>query len=570
MDNAALLNVRHRAIIPALVVVALCLHNPWGFAALPDAGIVLIVALSLVVLIPVWRSEIVRWSVVEGLMLVAVAGGVLSAFISDAAAIALLGGFTRSSGVLAIVVWLVALAAGMHVGHADRDVQRVWIMRAATVFSMLVLVGRFGVPLVPFPGGPRATGPLGSSAFSAAVLCVIVPFGAPDVAHSNRMRRAEAIAAMSVCVSALLATGSRAAILGSFVALLVATIMLGHQRSTGGGSNVRQLGFSIAAIGVVAVVSAMSFGFVDRLSSIGEANGTASGRTVLWRAGLRAISDHVLFGVGFDQQESAMGVALPANFEARFGDAVIVDRAHNWFIDMWLGGGALTTIALGLAMIMAFRRLRRDALGVVTMAGAAGYLVQAQFNFSLPAVEAMLWFLLGVSLMPDAERAPRSKRMLVPVIAVGCLLTAPFTMNLIADTQLERGRRSESVGDLEGALSAFRSASGIATWQPVLAEVIVRFSMRHGLDSAAIEAADDAVSRSGGQFRWRELRAEALVGSGNVTDALTIYEGLTLERPYDASVWRGFAMALSGSGFDDRAQEALDRSVSLLGVRAEE
>ena len=89
------MTVRHRAIIPALVVVALCLHNPWGFSALPDAGIVLIMALSLVVLIPVWRSETLRWSMVEGLMLVAIAGGVLSAFVSDASAIALLGRFTK-------------------------------------------------------------------------------------------------------------------------------------------------------------------------------------------------------------------------------------------------------------------------------------------------------------------------------------------------------------------------------------------------------------------------------------------------------------------------------------------
>jgi hypothetical protein len=564
VDTGARVTVRHRAIIPALVVVALCLHNPWGFVALPDMGIALVAGLSFVVLVPVWRSGSLLWSRVVGLMLMAILGAVLSALTSDAAMIGILGGFTRSSGALSMVVWLVALVAGMHLGPADRDAQRVWIMRSAAMFSLLVLLGRLGAPVVPIPGGSRATGPLGSSAFSAAVICAVITFGVPDFAHSKSSRRTESVIATSLCVAALFATGSRAALLGCFVAVSIALFTLHRTSAKVDGVNVRRIGLSIVAIGLVAVVSAAAFGLFDRLSSIGDTNGTAAGRTVLWRAGLRAISDHVLFGVGFDQQESAMGVALPANFEARFGDAVIVDRAHNWFIDMWLGGGALTTVALGLAMIMAFRRLRRDALGVVTMAGAAGYLVQAQFNFSLPAVEAMLWILVGVSLVPDASGERRSNRMMVPVIASGCLLIVPFVTNLIADVHLERGRRSEASGDSDEALSAFRSASGVAAWQPLLEEVIVRFSMRHGLDSVAMEAADEAIARSGGQFRWKELRAEALVDSGRFTDALASYEALTSERPNDSSTWRGLAMALSGLGFDERANDAMDRSVSLM------
>jgi predicted Zn-dependent protease len=154
--------------------------------------------------------------------------------------------------------------------------------------------------------------------------------------------------------------------------------------------------------------------------------------------------------------------------------------------------------------------------------------------------------------------------MMVPVIASGCLLIVPFVTNLIADVHLERGRRSEASGDSDEALSAFRSASGVAAWQPLLEEVIVRFSMRHGLDSVAMEAADEAIARSGGQFRWKELRAEALVDSGRFTDALASYEALTSERPNDSSTWRGLAMALSGLGFDERANDAMDRSVSLM------
>jgi Flp pilus assembly protein TadD len=55
-----------------------------------------------------------------------------------------------------------------------------------------------------------------------------------------------------------------------------------------------------------------------------------------------------------------------------------------------------------------------------------------------------------------------------------------------------------------------------------------------------------------------------LVDSGRFTDALASYEALTRERPNDSSTWRGLAMALSGLGFDERANDAMDRSVSLM------
>jgi O-antigen ligase len=357
-------------------------------------------------------------------MLIAIAGGLVSAMASPAPMVAILGGMTRSIGVVTFLVWLIAFSAGLHQRTARLDVARHWIVRSVIAFSVVVLVGRLGLPVVPFPGGSRATGPLGSASFTAATLCLIFPFALVDVAHESQSRRIESVGASVIAILALLATGSRAAIAGVLISIVVLVIL------RRGDAKVRRSSpMTLGLLALTGVAGSLFLGVFDRIGAIGESNGTAAGRLVLWEAGLRAVSKVPWLGSGLDQQEHVLGDFLPIDFESRFGDSVIVDRAHNWFIDLWLGGGIFVMLAFVVALFLTWRRARRDPFAIAAISGTAGYLAQAQFNFSLPAVEALMWLLLGASVTADHTFIIRGRRAVAPILIVGVLVALPFLAN---------------------------------------------------------------------------------------------------------------------------------------------
>ena len=535
---------------PMLGVLALCLFNPWGMVALPDVGLALIALLAGAVLVAAVRRGAIFVDQTMALLGIAVLAGSISALFSDAPLLGLFGGWTRSSGTLTIVVWLVALTAGLQLvgGEALRDRQLILIGRASAVFAILVILGRLGVPIVPSPESSRASGPLGSSAFSGALLTLMTPIGVMRLFAQNARLRYEGVVSLALTVAALAACGARASWLGALLGGLISLSIVFKQKRAANTSlvDLRRFVLGLVVVLLVGASALFAFGTAGRVTTTTETNGTAAGRVVLWGTGLRAVVHDPIFGVGFDQQESALAENLPSDFERRFDDSVIPDRAHNWILDLWLGGGLVTVIAMVGALVVALRRAQRDPLGIAVLAGVIGYLAQAQFNFSLPGVEALMWLLLGVAASPHRRSVKLAIQPVIPTAIVGLMVTAPFVFNIAADTQLERGRRSEQSGDLVHARELFQSASSLASWQPTLEEVVARFGMRIGDNDLAQSASVAASSRSGGQLRWRELQGEALLASGEFADAREWYQSLIEESPNDSSLFVGLGRAQLG------------------------
>ena len=535
---------------PMLGVLALCLFNPWGMVALPDVGLVLVALLAGAVLVVAVRRGAIFVDQTMALLGIAVLAGSISALFSDAPILGLFGGWTRSSGTLTIVVWLVALTAGLQLagGEALRDRQLTLLGRASVVFAILVILGRLGVPIVPSPESSRASGPLGSSAFSGALLTLMTPIGVMRLFAQNARLRYEGVVSLALTVTALAACGARASWLGALLGGLISLSIVFKQKRAANTSlvDLRQFVLGLVAVLLVGASALFAFGTAGRVTTTTETNGTAAGRVVLWGTGLRAVVHDPIFGVGFDQQESALAENLPSDFERRFDDSVIPDRAHNWILDLWLGGGLVTVIAMVGALVVALRRVQRDPLGIAVLAGVIGYLAQAQFNFSLPGVEALMWLLLGVAASPHRRSVKLAIQPVIPTAIVGLMVAVPFAFNIAADTQLERGRRSEQSGDLVHARELFQSASSLASWQPTLEEVVARFGMRTGDNDLAQSASVAASSRSGGQLRWRELQGEALLASGEFADAREWYQSLIEESPNDSSLFVGLGRAQLG------------------------
>ena len=333
-----------------LGVLALCLFNPWGMVALPDVGLVLVALLAGAVLVTAVRRGAIFVDQTMALLGIAVLAGSISALFSDAPILGLFGGWTRSSGTLTIVVWLVALTAGLQLagGEALRDRQLTLLGRASVVFAILVILGRLGVPIVPSPESSRASGPLGSSAFSGALLTLMTPIGVMRLFAQNARLRYEGVVSLALTVTALAACGARASWLGALLGGLISLSIVFKQKRAANTSlvDLRQFVLGLVAVLLVGASALFAFGTAGRVTTATETNGTAAGRVVLWGTGLRAVVHDPIFGVGFDQQESALAENLPSDFERRFDDSVIPDRAHNWILDLWLGGGLVTVIAM--------------------------------------------------------------------------------------------------------------------------------------------------------------------------------------------------------------------------------
>ena len=536
--------------VPAMGVLALCFFNPWGFAALPDVGLILIGLLATTALVIAVRGGSLVVDKTMVFLGVAITTALIVSLLSNAPFLSIFGGLTRSSGVLSMAVWFIALLAGLQFNGdvTQRERQLLALGRASAFFALLVVLGRLGIAVVPFPESTRATGPLGSSAFSGAVLSFAMPIGIVRLfCHEIRLRY-EAIFSLMLTTAALAATGARASWLGAVVGGLFALVIMLRKNDVDNVSLVglRQIVLGLVAVLVIGTSAIFAFDTSSRVTAVAENDGTAAGRFVLWETGLRAIAQDPLIGVGFDQQESALAEKLPSDFEQRFGDSVIPDRAHNWLIDMWLGGGIFTVLAMAIAIVIALRRCDRDPLGQAIQFGVIGYLVQAQFNFSLPGVEAAVWLLLGVAISPNSRRVKLAIQPVIPTAILGALLTVPFVLNVVADTQLERGRVSELDGDIAQAQNLYESASSLASWQPAFEEVISRFGIRNGDGVLARASAAEAASRSGNQLRWRELQGEALLASGEFADARDWFQSLIDESPFDSSLFVGLGQAQIG------------------------
>jgi hypothetical protein len=159
-----------------------------------------------------------------------------------------------------------------------------------------------------------------------------------------------------------------------------------------------------------------TFGFEGR-----EALGSARG--YIWSRSLPLLRQTLLLGFGpdtfamvFPQQDFA------GKFRVYGTTDMLVDKAHNLFLQAALNTGVLS--ALALAALLAWylsacvRRyvLRpvagvRDGIGAACFAGVVGYLGAGMFNDSVVGVAPVFWVLLGLGMrmIADAGEGARGR-----------------------------------------------------------------------------------------------------------------------------------------------------------------
>lgn len=228
--------------------------------------------------------------------------------------------------------------------------------------------------------------------------------------------RALAFMAAGVCLLALLMTVSRGAILGLVVALLVTPILIGPGRR----STALVLVVLAAAGGVGYFVVLAPASSVQRIT---QADTTGTGRTDIWKVGVRIVKARPLNGVGAGQYPtSTIHYLLEPGVITR--SAFIIDdpkAAHNVYLqvlaELGVVGFALYLFVLGFALtslLQAARSFARsgdqsmEVLSRALLIGLCGLLASA--FFSTAVYSKQLWLLLALAVA--VERLARERTAL--------------------------------------------------------------------------------------------------------------------------------------------------------------
>lgn len=137
-------------------------------------------------------------------------------------------------------------------------------------------------------------------------------------------------------------------------------------------------------------------------------------RLFVWKETIAVILKRPVFGYGLDAQPNALR-SFNLRYSHFFNDWVIIDRAHNNYLDLAVAQG-LFGLAAYLWIVMVFVKFLINACCTAAdvrdrffygglLSGVCGYLVNDCFIFSTVSVSPTFWSLMGLSLA--YHRLPR-------------------------------------------------------------------------------------------------------------------------------------------------------------------
>lgn len=147
-----------------------------------------------------------------------------------------------------------------------------------------------------------------------------------------------------------------------------------------------------------------------------------SARGFIWSRTLPLLLETMVLGYGPD----TFALVFPQqDFAGKFlvygTTDMVVDKAHNLFLQSAVNTGVLSALALlilfGSYLVTATRVYLKhppgdgaEVVGVACLAGVAGYLVAAIFNDSVVSVAPVFWATLGLGLRMATREGPASDR----------------------------------------------------------------------------------------------------------------------------------------------------------------
>lgn len=228
--------------------------------------------------------------------------------------------------------------------HRRRNLRRAlaWGSAPIVVYGLLQAVG-----LDPIPWQTDAASPVmatvGRANFLGSYLVMLVPLTAGLLLRAPSGPTAVLLILQVVC---LILTRARAAWIGLTAGVLVGTLAFALVTKR------RRLALGIPAVGLAAAVIAaaliLSFG-----TGAGPTPISATARLTVWRAMLPLIAERPIRGHGPETLRARFWQVYPPELVYYQGREVVVDRAHNLWLDLAFDQGLLGVVAFVAVLVAA-------------------------------------------------------------------------------------------------------------------------------------------------------------------------------------------------------------------------
>lgn len=438
--------------------------------------------------------------------LVALAGVLLAiaAVLGEAPAAQLIGRPPRYEGLVALPVYAGALFAGARLLGPERpaDAMPWWLdclAAAAIVVAVEAVLESAGVGAlrsdVTRPGSL-----LGNASDEGAWgLLVLGPLGCVAIEQRRPMAAAGAVAA----IVTLVCSGSRGALVGAVVVIIVAAVGLREGR---------RWWLPLVAIGVLAAGAWLVPDTRERvLERTPHAAESVTGHWLLAGETASLVLARPALGVGSSGFVDAIPREHDQRWEREIGPAQPPDSPENWLLQAAAAGG-LPLLAIAVALAALTLRAGRDAIRtrtrdhdraalVGTYAALIGYAIALLFHFTSPGTTPLAALIAG-TLLAGAPRPQATWRRARPIVTLGAAaLLVVLMAGAIAEIPLRSALTDAGRDQAHAADENFRLARDLRPWDAGVAALAT-----HAF--AVLAATGDAdAARRGQSWATRELAA---------------------------------------------------------------
>jgi O-antigen ligase/Flp pilus assembly protein TadD len=404
-----------REVAAALVVGAVLVFDPFGWAAFGPLKWTIVSTLALAAAATMWLRPFQHHAPSTLAWIAFLGWGAVCAITGLDPVYAWIGTPDRHLGWLAWMIFGFVFLVGQNLaGHG------VVLARAATLatsglslYCLFELAGMAPVGLV--VQSARVGGPFGSPAYLGAACAVLLPITgalAADVGERKAWRSIAVVALVGGLV-AVVASQTRASWLGLAVSAVVSAPRWWPR--------IRSRWWLLAA---GAIVIAIFTPIGPRV--VNTFGGDAQGRVDEWRMGVAVLSESPLLGVGPEGYRLAFPSVVDAEYERRYTRQATPDRAHNGALDTAATFGLPGLIAyVGAALFLVGRSWKaihsQKPLLVGFGAAVIGYLAQQQFLFPIAEVDVLFWMFAGIVVANTGPLRAVAKPPVLVAIVMGSL-----------------------------------------------------------------------------------------------------------------------------------------------------
>ena len=250
---------------------------------------------------------------------------------------------------------------------------------------------------------------MGNPNFLGAYLVLILPLSVHEyIINKNKL----ALIVYTAIVICLLMTMTRGSWIGAIISMVVYFSFLWINRTHFPDTFRRSIHIMIAGAILILGFNLLTQGILSvRFSTIADdasllLNGgigsekAGSVRVFIWKRVLELIRLRPWFGYGIENLYIPFMNTYVIDIMAMFNKIVIIDKAHNEYLNIAVSTGIPSLIAylvfVSLCIRNALHKLKVDPILLPITASVIGYLAQAFFNISVVSVAYIFWIFLGI------------------------------------------------------------------------------------------------------------------------------------------------------------------------------